>query len=270
MFLGVLASLNWTVKSSEEPLTKETYPDYATATNVTIQGPGGRYYEITNFLELMGTLGQTGTPGYILMICGFDPKKPNNCGQVLEHFQNLTLQFPIIKSDVIFYNLSVADLEVTKHFYVNNIPQIIFVKDRRVWYYEDHEYSNAAVAQFAYFFTRRPDHFYRDFPDKPRTYWRDMINGLWRINDKVKVMTKGNKYALGVMYTIFGGVAFMFLIAIGLTIDEVFTGRWYRNNKALINRDSQEKELEPSHADHKATPQASKSKSIHDLKVKHE
>ena len=213
---------------------------------------GTKHVDVMSVNEFLSLTGQMGTPGYIILICGVDNKQKNYCPEVTDLFTNLTIEYPFLEAQTVYYDLNEGDISIVEWFEIERIPFIMFIKDRRVFYYREANYTNYNVALFVKHFSHHPDYLYRSFPTAPRSTWTKMLEGLHRVLDRVYLLTRGNIWGIRVFYAAFVGIGLLFLYAFVMIGYEMLTGKLY------------------DHMDKKEKQTKGKPESIDDLKVKRE
>jgi len=190
---------------------------------------GGEHLLINNTIELLATTGRMGTPGYLVLICGKDRLSNNHCPEIAELFSVITKQYPGIKSNTIYYDLNEGEIEILQYFNVESIPHIMFIKDRRIWYYREKNYTNYNVARFANHFAHNPDYLWRSFPTEPRTRMQGMMEGIWNTFDRVYLISGGNIWVIRAFNAIFIGIGLLFAYALIVIGYEMITGKVYED-----------------------------------------
>jgi hypothetical protein len=220
--------------------------------------------EIIDFEELMETSGREGHSGSVILVCGKDSKMENHCENITLAFKQFKTWFPEFKQQFIYYDLNHADFRIMGYFDIERIPHIMYIKDRRIYTYRYKTFSINSLASFIKFFEDNPDAMWRHFPTKPRSkldYW---MEGLYRLEDRIYILSNGMTWAINAVYAVFGVLFCMLLYGIFMFFKEVLTGKVYEH----LTPDGDK----PSSQDpHNSDPSSqSKPQNSEDLKVKRE
>lgn len=183
--------------------------------------------EIDSFDELMQVSGQVGTEGTVILICGKDTKMENNCENITLAFKQFQAVFPEFKQEFIYYDLNKADFRITGYFDIERIPHIMFIKDRRIYTYRYKAFSLNHLASFLKFFNDNPDAMWRHFPTQLRSKVDYFVEGLYRLQDRIYLISNGMTWAIYSVYMVFICLFFMLLYGILVFCRDAITGRLY-------------------------------------------
>lgn len=194
------------------------------------------YTELTSLEELLSITGQRDTPGYIVLFCGEEREGKNPCKEILEVFKAIRYYATDLKQEYIYYNLNKGDLQIAKYFDIDRVPHILFIKNRRVYTYGHHEFSMNALASFVQYLERHPDYMWRHFPVRERTKIDWLMEGLYRMMDKIESMTIDMPLVRNIFYLLIASLGLMFAYGIAMFFYELITGNIYKRlgeNKTL-------------------------------------
>lgn len=181
--------------------------------------------EINDLDELMTRVGQTGTLGSVVMICGKDLKMENHCKGITEAFKSFHEVYPHFKQEFIYYNLNKGDLRISRYFDVERIPHIMFIKDRRIYTYRHKTFSIKSLASFIHYFENNPNVMWREFPTRQRTTVDYYVEALYRLQDRIYLLCKGAAWAIYCVYAVCGVLFLMFICGVSILFYELLIGR---------------------------------------------